>query len=212
MQSTQPTTNYGTVLPQDDDILYEVVDGKLVELGPMGAHEIWLATVLVVHLANFVRQHQLGRVMQELLFDFTAMVQRKRRPDVAFVSYERWPRQRPVPHAEAWEVVPNLVVEVISPSDKGNDILDKVAEYFRIGVECVWVIFISQTQVYIYQSPTQVRILTRADNCMASRFCRTSGSPWHPCSMKSRRPSHHSRRRRSGERQRAETQPVHVYL
>ena len=144
MQSTHPTTNYGTVLPQDDDILYEVVDGKLVELGPMGAHEIWLATVLAGYLTNFVRQHQLGRVVQELLFDFTAMVQRKRRPDVAFVSYERWPRQRPVPHAEAWEVVPNLVVEVISPSDKGNDILDKVAEYFRIGVECVWVIFISR--------------------------------------------------------------------
>ena len=91
MQSVQQTTNYGTVLPPDDDILYEVVDGKLVELGPMGAHEILLATVLVVHLANFVRQHQLGRVVQELLFDFTAMAQRKRRPDVAFVSYERWP-------------------------------------------------------------------------------------------------------------------------
>ena len=75
MQSTLQTTTYATVLPQDDDILYEVVDEKVVELGPMGAHEIWLATVLVVHLANFVRQHQLGRVVQELLFDFTAMVQ-----------------------------------------------------------------------------------------------------------------------------------------
>ena len=163
MQSVHQTTTYETVLPQDDDILYEVVDGNLVDLGPMGAHEIWFATVLVVHLANFVRQHQLGRVVQELLFDFTAMVKRKRRPDVAFVSYERWPRQRSVPHAEAWEVVPNLVVEVISLSDKGNDILDKIAEYFRIGVECVWVIFTSQEQVYIYESPTQVRILTRAD-------------------------------------------------
>jgi Uma2 family endonuclease len=163
MQSVQQTSNYGTGLPPDDDILYEVVDGKQVELGPMGAHEIWLATVLAGYLTNFVRQHHLGRVVQELLFDFTAMVQRKRRPDVAFVSYERWPRQRPVPHAESWEVVPNLVVEVISPSDKGNDILDKVAEYFRLGVECVWVIFISQTQVNIYESPTQVRILTRAD-------------------------------------------------
>src|SRR5437867_4662387 len=163
MQSTYQTTNYATVLPQDDDILYEVVDDKVVELGPMGAHEIWLATVLAGYLGNFVRQHQLGRAVPVMLFDFTAMVQRKRRPDVAFVSYERWPRQRPVPHAEAWEVVPNLVVEVISPSDKGNDILGKVAEYFHIGVECVWVIFTSQAQVYIYESPTQVRILTRAD-------------------------------------------------
>ena len=162
MLSTHQTTNHGTVLPQDD-VLYEVVDDQIMELGPMGAYEIWLATELVVYLRNFARQHQLGRVVQELLFDFTAMVQRKRRPDVAFVSYERWPRQRSVPHAEAWEVVPNLAVEVISPSDKGNDILDKVAEYFRIGVECVWVIFISQKQVYIYESPTQVRILACAD-------------------------------------------------
>ena len=129
----------------------------------MGAHEIWLATELVVHLMNFAKQHQLGRAVQEMLFDFTAMVQRKRRPDAAFVSYERWPRQRRVPHAEAWEVVPNLAVEVISPSDKGDDILDKIAEYFRLGVECVWVIYTSQEQVYIYESPTQVRILTRAD-------------------------------------------------
>jgi len=163
MQSTHQTSNHGTVVPQDDDILYEVVDDQIVELGPMGAREIWLATVLVVHLTNFVRQHQLGRAVQEMLFDFTAMVKRKRRPDVAFVSYERWPRQRPVPHAEAWEVVPNLVVEVISPSDKGDDILGKVAEYFHIGVECVWVIFTSQAQVYIYESPTQLRILTGTD-------------------------------------------------
>src|SRR5215471_2083980 len=163
MDSLSAMTNAGVVLSLADDMLYEVVDDQVVELGPMGAHEIWLATELVGYLRNFARQHQLGRVVQELLFDFTAMVQRKRRPDVAFVSYERWPRQRPVPHAEAWEVVPNLVVEVISPSDKGNDILDKVAEYFRVGVECVWVIFIFQEQVYIYESPTQVRILTRAD-------------------------------------------------
>src|SRR4029078_7903694 len=68
-----------------------------------------------------------------------------------------------VPREGAWEWGPTVVVEVISPSDKGNDILDKLAEYFRIGVECVWVIFISQEQVYVYESPTQVRILTRAD-------------------------------------------------
>ena len=33
MPSTLQTTTYATVLPQDDDILYEVVDDKVVELG-----------------------------------------------------------------------------------------------------------------------------------------------------------------------------------
>ena len=98
--SLSATTNARAVLTPADDMLYEVVDDQVVELGPMGAHEIWLATELVVHLMNFAKQHQLGRAMQEMLFDFTAMVQRKRRPDAVFVSYERWPRQRRVPHAE----------------------------------------------------------------------------------------------------------------
>jgi Uma2 family endonuclease len=163
MQNSLATTRPGAVLLPDDDLLYEVVDDKVVELPPMGAYAVWITTVLAMHLSTFVSQHQLGRVVQEMLFDLTATVHRRRRPDVAFVSYERWPRQRRVPPAEAWEVVPNLVVEVISPSDKGDDIIDKVAEYFRAGVACVWVVFPTQAQVYVYESPTQVRILARAD-------------------------------------------------
>ena len=163
MESTSSTTNAGTVLAPSDDLLYEVVDGQVVELAPMGAYEIRIATVLAMYLETFARQHQLGRAVQEMLFDLTATVQRQRRPDVAFVSYDRWPRQRRVPRTEAWEVVPNLVVEVVSPTDRVDDLVDKVAEYFRAGVECVWVSLPSQEQVYVYESPTQVRILSRAD-------------------------------------------------
>ena len=163
MQSPDSTTSPGAALEQDDDLLYEVVDDKVVELPPMGAYEAWLAGELTCHLGTFVRQHQLGRAVPEVLFDLGPTVRRKRRPDVAFVSYERWPRQRRVPRAEAWEVVPNLAVEVVSPSNRGDDIVDKVSEYFRVGVECVWVLFPSQEQVYIYESPSRVRILTRSD-------------------------------------------------
>lgn len=160
-QPGNPTAQ-GTAL-LDDEPFYEVVDGKIVELAPMGAHEGWLAAELVGYLISFARQHRLGRVVPEVLFDLGPALQRKRRPDVAFVSYARWPRQRGVPHAEAWDVVPNLAVEVVSPSNTWDEMVNKVAEYFRAGVEGVWVIFASQEQVYVYDSPTQVRILTRAD-------------------------------------------------
>ena len=139
MESTSSTTNAGIILASSDDLLYEAVDGQVVELAPMGAYDIRIATVLAMYLETFARQHQLGRAVQEMLFDLTATVPRKRRPDVAFVSYDRWPRQRRVPRTEAWEVVPNLVVEVVSPTDRVDDLVDKVAEYFRAGVECVWV-------------------------------------------------------------------------
>jgi Uma2 family endonuclease len=41
--------------------------------------------------------------------------------------------------------------------------MNKIAEYFRAGVEGVWVVFPSQEQIHVYESPTSVRILTRAD-------------------------------------------------
>ena len=157
------TSHSPNVALVEDEALYEVVDGQIVELAPMGANDISLATELVAYLRTFVRQHSLGRVVQEMLFDLGAIVQRKRRTDAAFVSYSRWPQQRRVPRTEAWEVVPNLVVEVVSRNDKGDDIVDKVAEYFRAGVECVWLVFPSQEQIYVYNSPTQVRIFTRTD-------------------------------------------------
>ena len=161
--STTPPVNQGVVQTTDEDVLYEVVDDQVVELAPMGAYEVWIATVLVARLATFVTQHQLGRAVQEMLFDLTVATGRRRRPDVAFVSFDRWPLHRRIPRTEAWEVVPNLAVEVISRTDSVDSIVDKIAEYFHAGVERVWVVFPSQAQVYVYDSPTSVLILARTD-------------------------------------------------
>ncbi len=161
--STSPPVNQAGVQTSDEDVLYEVVDDQVVELAPMGAYEVRLATWLAARLETFAQQHQLGRAVQEMLFDLTVATGWKRRPDVAFVSFARWPRQRRIPRTEAWEVVPNLAVEVVSRTDSGDYIVDEVAEYFQAGVERVWVVFPSQAQVYTYDSPTSVRILTQTD-------------------------------------------------
>ena len=107
MESTQVTSSPGAVLSRDEDSLYEVVDDQVVELAPMGAYEVRLAMVLALYVENFARQHRLGRAVQEMLFDLGPAIQRRRRPDVAFVSYDRWPQQQRVPRTEAWEGVPN---------------------------------------------------------------------------------------------------------
>jgi Uma2 family endonuclease len=161
--STSPPVNQGVVQTPDEEVLYEVVDDQVVELAPMGAYEVRLATLLTARIETFAQQHQLGRAMQEMLFDLTVATGRKRRPDVAFVSFDRWPLTRRIPRTEAWEVVPNLAVEVVSRSDSVDYIVDKVAEYFHAGVKHVWVVFPSQEQVYVYDSPSSVRILTRTD-------------------------------------------------
>ena len=86
----------------------EVVDGRIVEK-PMGAYKCWFASVLFEILTHFVRANTLGRVLQEMIFDLRPHVDRERRPNVAFVSHQRWARDRGVPWARSWAVIPDLV-------------------------------------------------------------------------------------------------------
>jgi len=147
----------------EEERRYEVVNEQPVELAPMSAYEVWIATVLSRQLGTVTEQHQLGWTVQEMLFDLGLARRQKRRPDVAFVAFDRWPRGHRIPRTEAWAVVPNLTVEVISPTDRFDDVVAKVAEYFHAGVEQVWVVVPSQEQVHVYTSPTAVHILTRTD-------------------------------------------------
>jgi Uma2 family endonuclease len=136
------------------DDLYEVVDGKRIQLSnsPYGA---WLVSLLAGPLGNFVCARRLGWTTCHALFHCPAPINRDRRPDVAFVSYDRWPKTKPLPSTDPWNVVPNLATEVVSPNDKVDEMEQKIAEYFRAGVELVWVVHPTLSKIHVYSSPTQ---------------------------------------------------------
>ena len=125
----------------------------------MGAREVNLASTLIRILSNFAWSHQLGRVESEMLFLLDAAKNLQRRPDLALVSFERWPRDRRIPAEPAWEVVPNLAIEVISPKNLAYDVVQKIEDYFKTGVLRVWVIYPNVSKIYDYESPSSVRIL-----------------------------------------------------
>jgi Uma2 family endonuclease len=146
-----------------DDELYEIIDGIRVRTPPMAAIAGLTASEISRHLGNFVVAN-LGRAMTEVLFHLPAPVNRDRRPDVAFVSYQRWAKNRPAPSTgNAWDVVPNLATEVVSPTDSAQELDEKIEEYFRAGVELVWVVYPTQSKIYVYYSPTKIIGLTKAD-------------------------------------------------
>jgi Uma2 family endonuclease len=146
--------------PPGDDILYEIVDNEVRVLPPMGARESFLASALFRVLSNFAWDQSLGLVVAKMLFLLNRATNLQRRPDLALVSFERWPRGRAVPKSPAWEVVPNLAIEVVSPSNLANDVVEKIEDYFLAGVQRVWVIYPEVEKLYDYNSPTSVRILT----------------------------------------------------
>lgn len=147
-----------------DDPLYEIIDNQRVELPPMSTLAAVLSSDLVYFLGSFARTQSLGRAVAEVLFRLPVNGNRSRRPDGAFVSYQRWPKDRPIPaRGDAWEVVPNLAVEVVSPHDLVEELFTKLDEYFHAGVEQVWVAYPNHNLLQVYDSLTQVRGLTRND-------------------------------------------------
>lgn len=129
----------------------------------MGSRGEDLANVLAVQMSLHVAPSSLGRVFVELLFRLRKEGRNRRRPDVAFVSSTKWPVGKRIPDGNAWEMVPDLAVEVVSPSDLAADLDQKIVEYFEAGVALVWVISPNSRRAFVFGSATEVRILTPAE-------------------------------------------------
>ena len=147
------------------DTRFEVVNGARVEK-QMSVYEQYLGNLLRDLLSPFCQQHGLGRAVGEVHFRMPGS-RNDRRPDVAFVSFDRWPRERGVPRTRALAVAPDLAVEVVSPTDVLFDVIAKLHEYFRGGVRQVWLVFSNVEQIYVYTSPAAVRVLNRGDTLTA---------------------------------------------
>ncbi len=146
--------------PAPEEPLYEVVNGRRVELPPMSAYSTLIASRIVQELGPYAKARRLGTVVAEMLFILDPVLNLRRRPDVAFVSAERWPLSREIPEVGDWEVVPDLAIEAVSPHDLFRDVVAKMHEYFEKGVQQVWVVFPPKQQIFVFDSPNEVRILT----------------------------------------------------
>lgn len=128
---------------------FELVGGKLVEKN-VGFESSWIGSVLMSLLMMHCRANRLGWVVgNEPGFRcYPHDANQVRKPDIAFVSFARLPAGKPP--AGYCVVVPNLVVEVVSPNDVATEVDDKVSEYLAAGVECVWVVHPNSRRVHIY--------------------------------------------------------------
>lgn len=142
-----------------DEPLFEIENGQKVEIPPMGLLEGIMASYLSQVMGNFAYQKGMGIVVIETNFALQPDA-RTRRPDLAFVSFVRW-KEAPPPETdiEAWHVVPNLAVEVVSKSNTADEIAEKVKEYLAAGVELVWVIYPRQRQAHVFRPQGALQVL-----------------------------------------------------
>lgn len=127
---------------------------------PTGGEHGMIEAVLTSALVNHVRLHQVGRVYSgEVGVYIRRRPDRIRAADVAFFSYRRLPQ----PSRGFLEVAPELAVEIMSPDDRWQAMRDKLADYFSIGVERVWVVEPQTRKVLVFSSTTDVDELDEDD-------------------------------------------------
>jgi Uma2 family endonuclease len=145
-----------------DDGLFEVVDGQIVEK-TVGARQVEIAFLLAHSLESFAKPRRLGRAITEMVFRIDQAKDLQPRPDAAFISDVRWPFRRRFPDVSVWDMVPDLAVEVVSPTNSAEAVIDKMHEYFEAGAKQVWVVYPKRREVYVYSSPKQIQVYQLGD-------------------------------------------------
>lgn len=138
--------------------LCELIDGALVEKA-MGTWESLLAARLIMLMGPFVDENDLGVVLgpDGMLRILPRQV---RIPDVCFISWERLPEGE-FPDEAVAGLVPDLAVEVLSPSNTRGEMERKLRDFFRAGVRLAWLIEPKTETADVHTSPTDVRHLTK---------------------------------------------------
>lgn len=135
-------------LPENEQKRMEIHDGVLVEMSGPGGRHGQLAVILGSSLYGFAEARGLGVVTVETGYHphdsrYTLLL-----PDVAFISRERAPDPFPEKFVP---LMPDLAVEIRSPSDSLRELRDKAKLYLQHGTELVWIVLPAQSAVEIHR-------------------------------------------------------------
>ena len=117
----------------------ELIDGYVVEKAMPNREHGWICAMMSGFLFVYLRERDIGRAVSHDGFISLRGVERGRDtvygPDIAYFSYERMPRG-PISR-EVSDTVPEIAVEVKSPSDSWSYVFGKMGDYLRGGVSVV---------------------------------------------------------------------------
>jgi Uma2 family endonuclease len=129
-----------------DEQPFELINGEKVIKMPNVIEHGDIIELLYLAIYTFVSTKQLGKIVREMPFvlSYTSnWVTGSRIPDLMYFTMERvlafqaaYPNYKKMPYV----LVPDLVIEVVSPNDNLGELDDKVNLYLTDGVQIVWVL------------------------------------------------------------------------
>jgi len=122
---------------------YEIVDGVMLMAPAPTADHQWIMFEISVRLRSFVKERNLGVVLPapvDLLIQRDPL--RTRQPDILYLNSGRTGIRgiAELRGLQYLETPPDLVVEVLSPSNSRRDIEERLSDYRGIGVLECWLV------------------------------------------------------------------------
>ena len=144
-----------------------MVNGELKELNASFLSS-YVAGKAYSQLRSHVTPRQLGWVCPgEVSFRcFRDDDTRVRRADTAFLRLDRLTAEQARAEGHC-TVVPDLVVEVVSPNDLADEVNEKRIEWLEAGARLVWVIHPVQQTIHAYRADGSVVLFRRTDTLTA---------------------------------------------
>lgn len=123
--------------PVFEDRYFYLIDGRLYEDNVPGRIHARLAVRISRYLDEFAEAHGFGEVTSECGYHppetrYTALL-----PDVAFQRFENLPDPPPEDYVPQ---MPDLAVEIQSPTDSRRKMLRKAQAYLENGTALVWLV------------------------------------------------------------------------
>ncbi len=141
-----------------DDLRMELIKGEIVTMPAAFTDHGYTASQLHIIVGHFIKQQKLGKTFTaETGFLIARNPDTVRAPDFAFIQASR---ATPMAVTSSWgQVMPDLVAEVVSSSDRANEIEQKVQMWLGVGVRLVWVVWPQTRVIQVHEPPAPVQTL-----------------------------------------------------
>ncbi|HEY4364832.1 MAG TPA: Uma2 family endonuclease [Bryobacteraceae bacterium] len=147
------------VIPDDESMQTELDEGEVVRIPWRSLEHGDLEVELLARISEFAKPRALGRVYPGNT-GFRLSDDTVRCPDVAFVRGERVESVRSKGFARG---VPDLAVEIFSPSDNVRQLMRKVKQYLAAGCHTVWIFYPESKELHVLDATGADRLLTIDD-------------------------------------------------
>ena len=125
--------------------------GEIFIMPPTGSETGSFNSGLNAILWNWNKKHQLGKVFDSST-GFRLPNGAMRSPDAAWITRERWETLSETDRKKFAPICPDFVIELLSESDRLEELQEKMNEWMTNGCRLGWLIDAGNKQVYIYQA------------------------------------------------------------